>query len=153
MTVADYAGGEPAFITDPRELSSTMAAVTNAVASMLEDGGAELRIKAVDIRTSKQNNLMWGALGDVAKHVDWHGFRLSSEEWKDVLTASLKRQRVVPGIEGGFVVLGGRTSKMSKALFSQLVEVIHAFGATQGVQWSDQNWLSLWKAEQMRGRA
>lgn len=85
-------------------------------------------------RTLEQNSLMWPLLEDISKQVEWYGQYLTSEEWKDVITAMLKKQKVVPGIEGGFVVLGARTSKMTKELFSELIEAIYWFGAQQGVK-------------------
>jgi len=39
----------------------------------------------------------------------------------------------VPGIDGGFVVLGLSTSKMSKEEMSELLELALAFGAQKGV--------------------
>ena len=71
------------------------------------------------------------AYGFVVKLVKkrWYGQKLTAEEWKDVLTAALKKEKVVPGINGGFVVLGQRTSKMSKDEFSELIELTHAFMA------------------------
>ena len=50
------------------------------------------------------------------------------------MTAGLRKQKAVPGIDGGFVMVGSRTSKMSKAEFSDLVELIYAFGAERGVR-------------------
>ena len=81
-------------------------------------------------RNLDQNSLLWPWLTAISKGVDWYGKKLTNEEWKDVLTASLKRERVVPGINGGFVVLGQHTSKMSKKDFSELLELTIAF-ATQ----------------------
>lgn len=89
-------------------------------------------------RSLDQNAKLWPMLNDLSVQVNWHGNKLSEDEWKDVLTAALKQQKVVPGIEGGFVVLGQRTSKMNKKDFSELIELIYAFGAQQGVTWSDQ---------------
>ena len=87
-------------------------------------------------RSDPQNRLMWSCLGDLAKQVDWHGQNLDAEAWKDMATAALKRQRVVPGLDGGFVVLGQRTSQMTKADMTELIDFIHAFGDERGVQWS-----------------
>lgn len=85
-------------------------------------------------RTLDQNALMWPLLEDIAQQVEWYGQRLTGDEWKDVLTAALRKEKVVPGINGGFVVVGQRTSKMGKREFSELVELIYAFGAQQGVR-------------------
>lgn len=90
-------------------------------------------------RTLEQNALLWAALTDIASQIVWYGQKLSAEDWKDVLTASLRRARVVPGIDAGtFVPLGMRTSDMTKAEFSELIELIHAFGAEHGVVFHDE---------------
>lgn len=88
-------------------------------------------------RSLDQNSKLWPMLGDIAKQVEWYGQRLSCDEWKDVFTASLVKAKVIPGLDGGFVVCGQRTSTMSKPLFSELIELIYAFGADKGVQWSE----------------
>lgn len=87
-------------------------------------------------RTLEQNALMWALLGDLSKQVNWYGQKLTSDEWKDVLSASLKKQKVVPGIDGGFVVIGARTSQMTKREMSDMCELIYAFGAEQDVIWT-----------------
>lgn len=86
------------------------------------------------MRSNKQNRLMWANLTDISEQVDWYGNKLHKEEWKDVLTAALKQQKVVPGIEGGFVVLGARTSKMTVAEMTEMIELSTAFGTQQGVK-------------------
>jgi len=91
---------------------------------------------ATETRSSAQNALMWSCLSDIAKQVDWHGQRLDEEAWKDMATAALKRQRVVPGIDGGFVVLGQRTSKMTIQEMTEVIDFLRAFGDENGVRWS-----------------
>lgn len=87
-------------------------------------------------RSSPQNRRMWAMLRDISQQVDWHGNKLSEDEWKDVFTAALKRQKVVPGLDGGFVVLGQSTSRMGKAEMAELQELMEAFGAQQGVRFT-----------------
>jgi hypothetical protein len=89
-----------------------------------------------ETRTLTQNARLWAMLTDVAKQVDWYGRKLSAEEWKHVMTASMTKQDVVPGIDGGFVVLGKSTSKMTKPEMSELQDLIEAFGAQQGVRFT-----------------
>ncbi|MGC8534881.1 MAG: recombination protein NinB [Rhizomicrobium sp.] len=89
-------------------------------------------------RTLDQNAKLWPMLQDVSAQVEWYGQKLSPDDWKDVFSASLRRARVVPGLDAGtFVPLGMRTSDMSKQEFSDLIELIYAFGAAHGVMWSD----------------
>ena len=86
------------------------------------------------MRSLEQNRLMWANLEDIAQQVVWYGVKLTKDEWKDVLTAALKKQKVVPGIEGGFVVIGARTSKMTVPEMTELIELSTAFGTQQGVK-------------------
>ncbi|SDR37444.1 NinB protein [Paraburkholderia fungorum] len=88
-------------------------------------------------RSLDQNAKMWAMLADVSRQVEWYGQNLTSEEWKDVLTAALKKQKAVPGIDGGFVVIGARTRNMTIREMADLVELMYAFGAEQNVQWSE----------------
>lgn len=89
-------------------------------------------------RSLDQNAKLWAMLSDVALQVVWYGQKLTSDDWKDVFTASLRKARVVPGIDGGsFVPLGMRTSDMSKTEMRDLLELIYAFGAEHDVQWSE----------------
>ena len=78
--------------------------------------------------------MMWANLEDIAQQVVWYGVKLTKDEWKDVLTAALKKQKVVPGIEGGFVVIGARTSKRTVPEMTELIELSTAFGTQQGVK-------------------
>lgn len=88
-------------------------------------------------RSLEANAAMWSALTDVSEQVEWYGRKLTPENWKHVFTASLRKQDVVPGLHGDFVVLGLSTSKMTKAEMSDLIELIHAFGAERGVVFGD----------------
>ena len=87
-------------------------------------------------RSLQANARMWAMLSDLSRQVIWYGQKLAAEEWKDVLTAGLKRQKVVPGIDGGFVVIGARTSKMTVKEMAELMELMEAFGAQQGVRFT-----------------
>ncbi len=87
-------------------------------------------------RSLEQNSLLWPLLDEVSKQVDWYGQKLTKEEWKDVFTASLKKQKVVPGLDGGFVVCGQSTRVMNKRDFSELCELIFSFGAQRGVKFN-----------------
>ncbi len=92
-------------------------------------------------RSTDQNSLMWSVLTDLSRQVDWpvDGAlqKLEPEEWKDVLSAGVTRaQRVAQGIEGGWVMLGKRTSRMTVAEMSELITFAHAFGDQRGVRWS-----------------
>lgn len=89
-------------------------------------------------RSLEQNARLWACLGDIAGQVDWYGKKLSPEDWKHVFSSSLRKLEVVPNLDGtGFVALGLSTSRMSKRELSDLMELINAFGAEKGVEWSE----------------
>ena len=90
-------------------------------------------------RTQAQNDRMWAALTDIASQLPWHGLKLSTEDWKLLFMDALNQEmRLVPNINGnGFVNLGRSSSNLSKAEFSQLIDLIHAFGAQHNVVFSD----------------
>ena len=88
-------------------------------------------------RTMDQNSRLWPMLADVAAQVSWHGTNLDTDEWKDMFTAALKRTKVIPGLTGGFVTCGMSTSRMNKRDFSDLIELIYAFGAERDVKWTE----------------
>lgn len=89
---------------------------------------------AAPTRSLDANARLWATLNEVANQVVWHGRKLDAESWKNIFSASLKKQDVVPNLDGtGFVVLGQSTSKMSKREFGDLLELIQCFCADRGV--------------------
>jgi hypothetical protein len=97
--------------------------------------------KVVVIKDDKRpdilNRKMWAMLRDVSQQVEWYGKKLSDEDWKCLFSASVEKQRAEPGLDGGFVVMATSTRKQSAKWFSDLFEVIQAFGAEKGVRWSE----------------
>lgn len=90
-----------------------------------------------ETRSSAQNRRLWAMLRDISKQVVWHGQKLSDEEWKNVFSAAMAQQKVVPGLNGGFVVMGQSTSKMTRAEMSEMQTLMGAFGAERDVMWSE----------------
>lgn len=90
-----------------------------------------------ETRSAAQNARLWVLLQALADQVVWHGQKLSPAEWKDACTAALKRQKVVPGLDGGFVVLGASTSAMTRAEMVELQDFVEAFGAQQNVDFGE----------------
>lgn len=90
-------------------------------------------------RSNDQNSKLWAGLTDIAVQVEWHGQRLTTNEWKLVFLDALKRElKIVPNLDGdGFVNVGRSSSDLSKQEFSDLLELIAAFGARHGVIFHD----------------
>ena len=101
-------------------------------------------------RTLDQNKKLWPMCTDVSQQVEWHGQKLSKEDWKDLFVGSLKGQTPIPGINGGVVFIGGGSSKLSIRQFCDLIESIYAFGSDRGVIWSERSKEAIQYAQSRR---
>ena len=125
-------------IADSSQIYPVMMQVQSMVGKGLRAGDVEVVVRRPgQKRSNDQNRKLWAVLRDVSEQVEWYGRYLPDHAWKDIFTAALERQDIVPGIDGGYVMVGGRTSKMTKAKFAELLTLIDAFGIDQGVKWSD----------------
>jgi hypothetical protein len=90
-------------------------------------------------RSLPQNDRMWAMLTDIAMQLPWHGIKLSPDDWKLIFLDALKREiRMVPNIDGsGFVNLGRSSSDLSKTEMTDLIDLMHAFGAEHNVVFHD----------------
>lgn len=130
--------------TEIKVTKNNLTSVACRIAGMLTYCDA-LSVKVSDwkdTRSLASNRKMWSCLSDIASQVKWtvNGVvtLISAEDWKDILSASLKREgRIAAGIDGGFVMLGQRTSKMKVQEMCDLIEVIYAFGASNDIKWSE----------------
>ena len=85
-------------------------------------------------RSTAQNDALWAHLTDVSEQLQWHGQALPAEDWKLIFMQVLHSEmRIVPNLAGdGFVNLT-RSSKLSVAEMSDLLELIIAYGVQHGV--------------------
>jgi len=121
-------------LRNAQQAHSVLAGAFQSLKPWLMAGhGFDLSIKP-ETRSTAQNRRLWALLTDVSEQVNWHGQHLAAEDWKHVFSAALKKTRVCPGIDGGFVVLGQSTSQMTRAKMSEMQELIEAFGAEHGVK-------------------
>lgn len=113
--------------------------VSDKPRSLRDDMQTIMAVPASKPRSLASNRLMWALLADIADQVEWqvngHRQKIAAEDFKHILSASLFReQRIAEGVDGGFVILGQHTSKMTKAQMSDLIELLFAFGAERGVK-------------------
>ncbi len=91
-------------------------------------------------RNLSQNAAQWPILQAFSEQLEWpvngQMVKMSSDDWKDLLTAAFKRetQRVAMGLDGGMVMLGARTSQFGKREFGEWLEYLHAVAANRGVE-------------------
>ena len=94
-----------------------------------------------DKRSIDQNSLLWALLTEVSEQAEWDGKKRSPEDWKDLFTASVLAAKggldIVQGLMGGFVILGLRTSDMTKAEMGELIDWIYAWGAQNNVTFKE----------------
>jgi len=125
-------------------LRAGLVALERAVRSAVADAGAVQVLvgsgaNAPRRRNGAQNDRLNAMCGDVAKQVVWHGQRLSRDDWRHMFVASFRKgQKVVPGIDGGFVVLGASSRQLTEAECSEVIELLFAFGAEHNVQWRNE---------------
>jgi hypothetical protein len=90
-------------------------------------------------RSLDQNRAQWPILEAFSQQLKWPVDRelvyMDAEDWKSVLTAAFRGEkiRLARGLNGGVVMLGMRTSKMPKAVFSEYLEFLHATAIDRGV--------------------
>lgn len=129
-------------ITEPGRVRDILVMVYQAAVTMSLGGVLEITLRlARSKRSLEQNAAMWAMLADIANQVQWvvdgRQTYLEPEEWKDILTAGLAGElRVAQGINGGIVLLGRRTSKMTTKQMGELLELMQAFAAERGVRFS-----------------
>ena len=115
-----------------------------AIREWCEHADAQFTLRDV-VRSLDQNAAMWPALTDFAKQVAWPVTQrdgtvrqADAYDMKDVMTAAFEEEtRMTPGLRGGFVMLGARTSKYGKKKMGQLLTFIRAEGNDRGVVWSE----------------
>lgn len=84
-------------------------------------------------RSLPQNDRLWLALSEVARQAVWHGQRYTPEDWKDYFMHAYRGGKWMPAEEGGMVPIGRSTSNLSKHEFGELLTLIEAFCARNGV--------------------
>jgi hypothetical protein len=125
-------------------LRAGLVALERAVRAAVADAGSVQVLvgsgtNAPRRRNGAQNDRLNAMCGDVAKQVVWHGQRLTRDDWRHMFVASFRKgQKVVPGIDGGFVVLGASSRQLTEAECSEVIELLFAFGAEHNVQWRNE---------------
>lgn len=93
--------------------------------------GTRLEIKAPK-RSLPQNDRMWLILTAVSK-LHWRDQYYTAEEWKDYFMHAYRGEKWMPAEDGGMVPIGRSTSDLSKDEFGELMALMEAFCARQGI--------------------
>ena len=130
-------------IKERHEIGAAMNIIRDLIQRGLQAGTVVARMGRPG-RSLSQNRKLWPMLKDVSMQqqlvINGVAVWARPEDWKDVFTASLRHeQRVAVGIDGAPVFLGLHTSKMNKAEFSDLIELIYAYGSQHRIRWSEKS--------------
>jgi len=115
--------------------------------AVLQGGGRWILTLKLETRSQAQNRLMWPILTEFSRQLEWpvdgRMTKMEPDEWKDVLTAAFRGEsvRLAMGLNGGVVLLGQRTSKFTKAQFSEWIEFLYSVAADREVT------LPAWEGE------
>lgn len=134
------------FLIDPqgnRNWPQVLSSVVSGINDWIKGGPVQITLDEPK-RTLDQNAAMWPALSDIAKQVplvitrrDGSTRQTTPYDWKDVLTAAFEEETEwAPGLRGGVVMLGARTSKYSRRKMGDFLTFIHAEFSDR-VCWSD----------------
>lgn len=134
------------YLIDPQNNRHWPQVISNVVSGIndwIKGGPVQITLDEPK-RTLDQNAAMWPALTDIAKQVplvitrrDGSTRQATAYDWKDVLTAAFEEETEwAPGLRGGVVMLGARTSKYSRRKMGDFLTFIHAEFSDR-VRWSD----------------
>lgn len=100
--------------------------------------GAVLNIREAT-RTPDQNALMWSLLSDVSRAKP-EGRHMTPDVWKSLFLHALDHaQRFEMALDGnGMVPVGFRSSRLTKAQMSDLIEMILEYGSRHDVRWTQE---------------
>ena len=107
--------------------------------AVLQGGHRWILTLKPETRSQAQNRLMWPILTEFSRQLEWpvdgRMTKMEPDEWKDVLTAAFRGEsvRLAMGLNGGVVLLGQRTSKFTKAQFSEWIEFLYSVAADRDV--------------------
>jgi hypothetical protein len=90
-------------------------------------------------RSTEQNSKLWASLSDVSTQVTHQGRRYDPDRWKCLFMYALGQEtEFIPSLDGvSFIPYGPRSSELSVAEMSELLELIIAWGTEHGVIFHD----------------
>jgi len=90
-------------------------------------------------RTTDQNARMWAMLTDISVQKLHAGRRYTPDQWKVIFMHACGREvQFIPSLDGAtFIPWGQSSSDLSIPEMSELIEFLFAWGAENGVVWSD----------------
>jgi hypothetical protein len=101
-----------------------------------------------ELITYQQRKILNAACGDLAEQISWHGFKLSKDDWRHLVSGTIKGWRMMPAIDrgegaAGFIMLGGSSMDLSKEQCIDAITQVFLIGddpSTQGLKSKPVRW-------------
>ena len=101
-----------------------------------------------EMLTEQQRKIFNAACGDLSAQINWHGFKLSKDDWRHLISGTKLGWRMMPGIDRGegapvFIMLGGSSLDLSKNQCSDAITQAFLLGddpSTQGIKSAPVRW-------------
>jgi hypothetical protein len=91
------------------------------------------------VRSKEQNDKMWAMLTDISRQIKHQGRTYDPDRWKVLFLYALGQEtEFIPSLDGmSFIPYGPRSSELSVAEMSELIEFVIAEGTKRGVVFHD----------------
>lgn len=129
-------------LTDESQAKALMANLWPKVLNALKTKQLTLEIKESG-KTRDQEEKYHAMIGEIAKQAEHFGSKWDAESWKRLLVdqfckdIGIKTGVVIPNLSGdGIVQLGMQTRKFTKEQASEFVEWLNAWGAENGITYT-----------------
>ena len=132
-------------LTDESQAKTLMTGLWPKVIKALQDG-KQLTLEIKEANKSREQEEKYHAMiGEIAKQASHLGAKWDIEDWKRLLVDQfikdmngLGASKIIPSLDGtGIVQLGFQTRKFTKEQASEFVEFLHAWGAQNGITYSE----------------
>lgn len=108
----------------------------------------------LDMLSDQQRKLLNAACGDLADQIEWHGNRLSKDDWRHLLAGTVLGWRMMPAVDmgtgaPGFVMLGGSSLNLHKAECTDAITMAFHIGdepSSQGLNSAPVRWCQVIRA-------
>jgi hypothetical protein len=115
--------------------------------------GSRVEVKGAR-RSLPQNDKLWASLTDIAAQKEHCGRKYTPDQWKVLFMHACGAEvQFLPSLDGAtFIPWGNRSSDLSKAEMSELLEFILSWGAQNGVVFHDADSPTMAHAEPLEER-
>ena len=98
--------------------------------------------------TKEQLNTFNATCGDLSEQIKWHGFKLSKDDWRHLISGTVLGWRMMPAVDmgegaAGLIMLGGSSLNLNKSQATDALTLAFSIGddpSTQGLKSMPVRW-------------